>query len=353
MSKDWYLMKSPTLLSGYEDEMFDGSAFLEVLDTEVASDIEIVNYDLSEHTPMKAVVLNNVQDTKLKSLQRNVLLPIGSCKAGMYIKYKNRYWLIIGLVDDNKIYEKAIAIICNYYLTWINDEGEIVQRWVNISSASQYNNGETDSRNFLVRTDQLMILTPDDNECLMLSSGKRFIIDRRCRVYEEHFDDDVVKDTSKSVIVYRLTRADSVLYDYQDGGHYEFLAYQDEQRDTDGYYVIDGQGYWLCGEPKAEADETVILLPSIQCESPEIFCGLEPTEFKAEFYDADGDIVYDVQPKWEINCNFVSDLDVVYVEDSVLISTENDELLNKTFDLILSADGYEPTTITVQIKAFL
>lgn len=36
---------------------------------------------------------------------------------------------------------------------------------------------------------------------------------------------------------------DNVIYDYQDSGHSEFMAYQDEQHETDGYYVVDGKGF--------------------------------------------------------------------------------------------------------------
>lgn len=355
MAKEWYLMKSPhDQLSGFEGEALNDFAeegFAEILDSDLAVDIELCNYDLSECVSMRAIIQNNVQDTRLKTLNREVYLPIGTCKAGMYVKYKDRFWLIIGLVDDNKMYEKGVMILCNHLLTWINENNEIVQRWCNATSASQYNNGETSNQFFFVRSDQLLILTPDDDECLLLNTGARFIIDKRCRVYEKSFDENVTSDTTKPVIVYKLTRSDSVLYDYQDSGHFEFIAYQTEQGNDDGYYVVDGNGYWLCQKPII--NKTSVLSTEILYDSDEIYNGLEPGVFVAKFYDENGDEVTNVVPTWEIKSDFASQLDVEYEDNSIYISANDKKLVNKSFELFLSAEGYETVNITVVIRAFM
>lgn len=355
MAIEWYLLKPPhDQLSGFEDEAlsdFAKEGFDEVIDSEFAVDVELCNYDLSERKQIKAVVQNTVQDTKLKSLNREIYFPIGTSKAGMYVKYKNRYWLIVGLVDDNMMYEKAIMSLCNYYLTWLNDEKEIVQRWVCVSSASQYNNGETGVTYFNVRSDQLLIISPDDRESVLLTTGKRFIIDKRCRIYEKEFDADVVSDTSKPVVTYRVTRSDSVLYDYQDSGHFEFMVYQDEQREKDGYYVIDGIGYWLCEEVSDSPNKSEVLSSEILYDSTDIYNGLEPGVFTAQFYDAEGNKA-DATPHWDIVCDFKNQLNIEYVDNSICISVDNKSLINKSFELSLSADGYDKQSITITIKAF-
>lgn len=356
MAQEWYLLKSPhSQLSGYENDALDDFAeegFAEALESGIAVDVELCNYDLSVCTPMKAIIQNRVQDTKLKALQRHLFVPIGTCKAGMYIKYKNRYWLIIGLVDDNGMYEKAVMTLCNYYLTWLNDNGDVVQRWVNITSASQYNNGEAGSRNYTLRSDQLLILSPDDDECTLLDTGKRFVIDKRCKIYERGFDESILKETDKPLIIYSFTRTDNILFDYQDSGHSEFMVTQDEKRKSDGYYVIDGKGYWLCDLPAPEIDKTTFLSCSIDCESNEIYDGLEAGVFTAKFYDSEGNEVT-ATPEWQISCDFLDDIHIDYVENSILISVDNEKLVNKSFELFLSSEGYESTSITIAIKAFL
>lgn len=354
MAAEWYLLKSKnSLLTG---TCCDSTSFIEenlseILDSPVSTIVELYNYDLSECVSVNAIVQNTVQDTKLKTQTRQLLVPIGTCKAGMYFRYKNRFWLIVGMVDDNKMYEKAIVIWCNYLLTWLNSKGKIIQRWVNVSSASQYNNGETYTDNYRTRTDQLMILSPDDDESILLDSGIRFVIDQRCKIYEKGFDNSVSVNTENPLSVYRLTRTDTVLFDYIDSGYHEFMVYQDEQRDDDGYYVIDGKGYWLAGLPKV-INKNHILTCSIGCDSTDLFNGLEPGVYTAHFFDVQGNEVK-MTPNWEIKSEFNNELDIQYADNSVIISVNNTKLLNKSFELFLSGAGYAPASVIITIKAFL
>lgn len=356
MATEWYLMDTDhDEVGGFESDTFNDfgqDAFGEVLGSSLGIDVELCNYDLSDCKPIKAVVLNTVQDTELKTMKRMLLVPIGTCKTGMYIKYKDRYWLIVGLVDDNLVYEKAVIAICNYQLTWINSSNKIVQRWCNVSSASQYNNGETSSKYYFIRSDQLLIETPDDDECLLLDSGKRFIIDRRCSVYEKRFSNDVVKDTSNPLIVYKLTRSDSALYNYSDSGYFQILVTQDEKHDEDGYYVVGDKGYWICGEPEIPKNEIPVLSCEIICESFEIYNGFDEGIFTAVFYDDNGNIVNAV-PTWGVDGDGAELLVVDYVGNSIHISANNKKLTNKSFELTLSSDGYKPVKAIVEVKAFM
>jgi hypothetical protein len=361
MSTEWYLMKPPySQTSGFEEDAMDFAqdAFEEVLDSPIAIMVEYCNADLSICSPIKAIIQNKVQDTKLNAFTRHLLVPVGSCKAGYYIKYKNRYWLIVGLVDDNSMYEKAVLKLCNWKLAWINQEGKIIERWSNIESASQYNNGQTDNRFFTIRTDQLLICMPDDDECLLLDSGKRFIIDKRIKVYERNIGDDVSSVTSYKVITYQLTRNDSVLYNYIDSGHYEILVTQDEQHNGDGFYRIGENGYWLC--PEAEHEEEIHDIPSgddeeivsqkIVCDEAKIYLGLGSGEFTAVFYDAEGHII-EGEAHWTIVCDFKDKLQVDYINNTILISVNDYALLNKSFELFLNND--EETKLTIQIVGLI
>ena len=353
MSKEWYLMHPPhEILSGFEEEAladFCQDGLEETLESDIADDVILYNYDLSESKPIKAIIGNKTQDTKLKTLSRHMMVPIGTCKAGMYVYYKDRYWIIVGIVDDNKVYEKAILSICNYKLSWLNDAGKPISRWANITSASQYNNGETPNNNFTVRSDQLLVVMPDDDESVTIDTNKvRFIVDRRCKVYERRFPEGTVKDTSNPVLVYRVTRSDSALYDYGDSGHAEYMIYETEQHYDDGYYVIDGQGYWLCAEPE-ESSGASALTCEIQSESDEVFIGLEPTEFIGVFYDDAGKQTT-ATAEWTIDFDYQLDAD--YVDNSILISTDNGKLANKSFTLTLTADGYTPVSKQIFIREF-
>lgn len=351
MAKEWYLIKSPYFqFSGFEGEPYDGisDAFQEIASTDIAENVEVYNFDLSERKAVRAILQGNTADTKLKTRGRTMLVPIGTCTAGMYVKYKGKYWIIVGMVDDNRLYEKAILSLCNYLISWINSAGKLVQRWVSITSASQYNNGETGQQYYFVRSDQLMVVMPDDDDSLMLNTGHRFIIDKKCSVYEKMVDPDTSVDTSFDVQTYQLTRIDTVLFDYQGSGHSEFMAYQDEQRDRDGYYVIDGNGCWLCDQPTENTFAQVKKASEIQYSSDTIYLGISSAKFTAKFYDETGNEI-EASPTWDISCDFADKLIVEYDGASIIISAKDKTLIHKQFELKMSADGYSELSVTVTI----
>lgn len=355
MASEWYLMDTNhDYVSGLEGEAFDDAAadsFREALYSPVGVDVDVCNCDLTVRKRVRVIVEANTQDTRLNALQRKILAPIGTCKAGQYVYHHNRYWLIVGMVDNNGVYEKGVMLNCNYKITWLNDDGMVVQRWSHVESASQYNNGETTTQFFAVRSDQLLVLTPNDDECLLLNSGKRFIIDNRTLVYEKRFPEGITKDTSNPILTYRITRLDSVLFSYEDSGHYEFMVYQDEQHDGDGYYVIDGNGYWLCEEPPAQTPIPRTKRCVIDFESPYLYNGIAPSTFTARFVDDKG-IEYEAAPTWAITGIDSAKLDVVQDGNDISIASNDRSLVGKTFKLTLIADGYEGSELTVKIKAF-
>lgn len=352
--QEWYLMNdSRKFVSGFESEDFQESAgdgFSEALDSAIGETVELCSPDLAVRTTIRAIVEGSVQDTRLNALQRKILTKIGTCKAGQYVFYKNRYWLIIGLVDDNHLYEKAVMILCNYYLTWLNNFGKIVQRWCSISSASQYNNGETSTEFMFYRTDQLMVLLPQDDECLTIPHKKRFVIDLRTKIYDKEIPNGTKKDNSKDLLTYELTRTDNVLFNYNDSGHFEFMAYQDEQHPNDGYYIVDGQGYWLCDVP--DDPEISPNTSRIDCEEPVVYCGAGPSVFLAKFSDSNG-AEADANPRWSIQSDFAGDIHWDCTGNSIYISVSNTKLIGKTFQVVLDADGYTEASLTVRVAALI
>lgn len=362
MAIEWYLLKPPySQTSGFEDDAMDFSrdAVEEALDSEIGIDVEYCNADLTIRSPIRAIIQNRVSDTKLNAFTRYLLVSIGSCKSGYYIYYKNRYWLIVGLVDDNGMYEKAVLKLCNWKIAWLNEKGNVVERWCNIESASQYNNGQRDNRQYILRTDQLLICMPDDDECLMLDSGKRFIIDKRINVYEKLIGEDESSVTSYKLITYQVTRNDSVLYNYVDSGHYEILVTQDEQHNGDGFYRINGEGYWLCIETEHsgshhyeddESHDSEHVNSEIIYDEKCVYIGFGASDFTAVFYDYNGNVI-DGTAEWTINCDFLDKLQFYEFNNTISISVDDYALLNKSFELILN--GNDETKITVKIVALI
>lgn len=229
--KEWYLMDNykPIATSTYESDAifeFAQSNFLDVLDTAYADTVLLCNQDLSQSKDVRCVIQGNSADTYLKSMERIGLFPIGVVKAGMYVLYDDRYWLITGYPSSNKVYDKATMKLCQYKLRWQRPDGSVIERWANIQSSSKYDDGLKESENMTLTSDSLMLLLPNDDESLTLD-GKRVFIDKK-----------VIPDK-----VYLVSRADSVLYDYGDkhGGIFCFITEK-----TEKVKVADRQDLRLC-----------------------------------------------------------------------------------------------------------
>ena len=347
MATEWYLMQSPhDQVSGFGGEAFNdfgSEGFNETMDSDASDTVELCNYDLSERKTIRVMIQGTYADTKLQTVIRRMLAPIGTCKAGMYVKYKDRYWLIVSLVDDNRVFEKAILYLCNYMVSWIDSNNAIHQRWIYVESASKYNFGEDNMRYYYLRNDQLLAYFPDDEYSMMLGTGNRFIIDKRTLLYEKTIS--ATKDTSNPLIVYSMTRTDNVVDNYVGSGIIGYIMTQGEQRAQDGYYVIDGKGYWLCIEPDIDTRES----PKCQIESDSdvVYIDIDSTVFTASFSGDD-------LPEFEftVNCDFKDALEIVQVGRSIMISTSDHSLRNKTFEITLTADGYEPATKVLTLREF-
>lgn len=351
--QEWYLLSQPSALGGFEDELLGeyGDSFSELLQSNIADQMILHKNDMSESWNIKGIVQSKIQDTKMQSLNRMVLLPIGTAKAGMYIEYKDRFWLIVNLMDDNHVYEKAIMTICNYKLSWVNQSGKIIQRWANITSAAQYNNGLDIGYNFVTRSDQLLIYMSDDFESLTLENGKRFIIDKRCSLYDGLSAEEINKLNVKW-ITYELARIDNVTFNYHNSGYAEYLIVQDELHDNDGYFEIDGKGYWLCDySPTKNNDKNTLLLSwNIAKTSDKLIANVNKQRFYAELFDAIGEKSENLSGlNWTIDCDFKDELRIETESNYIEIYADN-ALIGKSFTLTLSGNGYQSDSIEIGIS---
>lgn len=296
--KEWYLIgsnTSPNMTGGYENQGFldcRDDAFAESLQTEIATDVILYNCDLSEATELRCIIQGNSADTQLKSMERIGLFVRGTVKAGMYIFFENRYWLITGYPSYNGIYEKAVMQLCQYKLRWQNAKGEIIERWLNATSSSKYDMGETGNSTIVLTSDNLLLLLPNDDESLDLD-GKRVFIDKR-----------EVNPTK----VYKITRTDSVLYDYgEHGGILSFIADKTELNTT-----TDRQDLRICDyievsddtedptTPPENPDEMTDLRATITFKgSQELKIGGSTKTLTGSFVDSDGNTTTDIGV-WEV-----------------------------------------------------
>lgn len=321
--KEWYLTDNykPTVTSGYESDAiseFAQSNFTDVLETAFSDAVLLYNHDLSECTEIRCVIQGNSADTYLKSMERVALFPIGTVRAGMYIFFENRYWLITGYPSSNKSYEKATVKLCQYKVKWQNSDGTIVERWASTQSSSKYDDGLKDSNTMTLTSDSIMLLLPNDDESLTLD-GKRIFIDKK-------------NPPNK---VYLVSRADSVLYDYGEdhGGMFCFITEKTELNDSTDRPDLGICDYISPTTPE-EDDKTTILSSAITgtiSGNKNLKIGFERT-YTASLVDKEGNAV-----EWsdDFSWNVISFVDVGVKTDGnkIKVLVENDDFVDEKFKI--------------------
>ena len=319
--KEWYLLTSntrPNSIGGYENDAFvdyKDDAFQEALQTDIAVSVTLYNYDLSESKSIRCIIQGNIADTQLKSMERTVLVPIGTLKAGMYIFFENRYWLVTGYPGSNKIYEKATVILCQYKLRWQDDNGKVIERWANFTSASKYDTGHSGNQTIMLTSNNFTIWIPEDDDSATLDT-RRVFIDR---------------DTIRPTKVFEITRSDDVLYLFgeEHGGILSFIADKDELN-----LEVDRPDLGLCDykEPTPlppEPDETTDLLAVIIGKS-NLINGFSRT-YSVEFRDSNGDIKQEVDFTWNVESDF--DVQQTINGNQIELSVDDESLIGSSFVL--------------------
>ena len=319
--QEWYLLTSdtrPNATGGYENDAFldyKDDAFQEALQTDISTTVTLYNYNLTKSRQIRCIIQGNTADTQLKSLERTVLASIGTLKAGMYILFEDRYWLITGYPGNNKIYEKATMILCQYKLRWQDDSGKVIERWANFTSASKYDTGHSGNQTIMLTSNNFTIWIPEDDDSATLDTRRVFI------------DRDEVHPTK----VFEITRSDDVLYLFgeEHGGILSFIADKDELNPE-----VDRPDLGLCDykEPTPlppEPDETTDLSAVISGKS-NLINGFSRT-YSVEFKDSNGDIKQDVGFTWNVESDF--DVQQKVNGNQIELSVDDKSLIGSSFIL--------------------
>lgn len=322
--KEWYLIDNykPNITSGYEsDAMSEWTSdnFTDVLSTTFSDTVLLCNYDLSDCKPIKCVIQGNSPDTQLKSMERIGLFPIGTVKAGMYIYFEDCYWIIDSYPSNNKSYEKATMKLCQYKLKWQNSNGDIIERWGNFTSASKYDDGEVSGATIVLSSDNITVVLPNDDEVLYLG-GKRVFIDKKPLPEK----------------VYKLTRTDDVLYDFQGhGGIVSFIADKTEL-DTQK----DNQELGICDYFSPTPDKPIEPSGSIAATidgNDEIEIGFEST-YVATITDENGDaITWSDDYSWNVSCDY--DVDMAIDGNKIKLLIEDEMALRESVKIEVLHNG--------------
>lgn len=338
--QEWYLINNstkPNVIGGYENLGFldnKDDAFSESLTTDIADDIFLYNHDLSESIQLRGIIQGNTADTSLKSMERSLLVPIGTLHSGDYIYFEDEYWIVDGRPGNNKIYEKAILKECQYKLRWQKDNGEIIDRWVNLTSASKYDVGETGNNIIMLTSNNYTIVIPYDEDSITLD-GKRVFID--------------MSPNPKKV--FKITRNDDVLFIHgKHGGTLSLIADKTELNTA-----VDRPDLRLCDyittntTPLLPLDETTVLKANIN-GNQNLKVGFSRT-YTVTFANLDGNNIdwNNVNFTWEV----ISDFDVKQEinNNKIQLSVNDDSLIGESF--LLQIKLQDDNSIVAKLEIFI
>lgn len=335
--KEWYLTNpKPNITSGYENDALSEYAqdnFTDVLETTFSDTALLFNYSLSESKEIKCVIQGNIANTQLKSMERTILVPIGTLHSGDYIFFEDEYWIVDGRPGNNKSYEKATLKECQYKLRWQKDDGTIIERWANLTSASKYDVGESGNNTIILTSNSFTIIIPNDDDSMTID-GKRVFID--------------LSDIPEKV--FKITRNDDVLFAHgSHGGTLNLIADKVEfnkEKDNQELRICDYIDSTPTPSEPTTPDETEDLFAMISGNT-NLRIGVTRT-YTATLSDKDGNIVQwnDALYGW----NVVSGFDVIQTvtENKISLTVEDEDFVDSSF--ILSVIKLDDGSVLSEIE---
>ncbi len=228
------------------------------------------------------------------------------------------YWLIYNSFNVNDVHYEGKMIQCNYLLRWQLANGEIIERYSNIVSASKYDVGETGNSTLVLSSNNYTVLIGYCEEGFELE-GKRVFID--------------MKPTNPTK-VFKITRSDDVLYNSGNiGSLLSFIADKTEFNPND-----DNQELRICDYNKNTTP--IPPQPSIPDETTDLRCVISGNTnlkngyrrtYTVIFTDTDENAVdwKNVDYKWKV----ISDFDVkqTFIDNKITVSVNDENLIGGSF----------------------
>lgn len=175
----------------------------------------------------KRVLINGVEQEVIileikddRSSKRICALPCEELPHGGIVDFADGKWLITDVNADDEVYASGTMVQCNYLLKWLNDEGNIVERWCVIEDGTKYLIGEYRERIMTVGDARITVTIGKDEDTNALQRGMRFLID----------DMD-----AEEILAYQITKPNK-LYKVQNGkGVFRFILNEVNATDDDNF----------------------------------------------------------------------------------------------------------------------
>lgn len=257
-------------------------------------------------------------------------LPNHHIQSGDYVEWADSFWLVKTADFDEELYIDGMLQQCNYVLKWQDEDLNIIERHAVTQGATAYNTGLSETQLITIGYNQLLVLISFDKDTKKLTRERRFF----------------VTNSSNDIRPYRITSFDTTTNVYNGHGYISMMLSEDQIQNDDNLELL------ICNYHSKE-DEDVV--SESRCEinykSTNIKSGYKKgTTFIALFY-LNGKLVDNVIPKWEINCNFLDELNIVKEENKLTISLDNDDLIGRhiTISLTNEEGNYKADELLLEV----
>ena len=225
-------------------------------------------------------------------------------------KELNQYWICTELHNVNHIHVGGKLTMCNWFLKWQNDKGEVLEYPCNDINSTQYNSGEAGDKTMTLGSAQHMATVQATPDTIDIRSPLRFFVSR---------------DYS---IPFKVTQNDTVANNYGNG-LCKITLTQDQLN-----LSVDRPDLGICDykEPTPlppEPDETTDLSAVISGKS-NLINGFSRT-YSVEFKDSNGDIKQDVDFTWNVESDF--DVQQTISGNQIELSVDDKSLIGSSFIL--------------------
>lgn len=227
------------------------------------------------------------------------------------------YWLIYNSFNVNDVHYEGKMIQCNYLLKWQIANGEIIERYSNIVSASKYDVGENGNSTLVLSSNNYTVLIGYCEEGFELE-GKRVFIDMK---------------PTEPTKVFKITRSDDVLYNSGSmGSLLSFIADKTEfnpNTDNQELRICDYNSTSPLPPTPQEPDETTDLRCVISGNT-NLKNGYRRT-YTATFTDKDGNFVdwQGISYQWNIKSDF--DAKQTISDNKITVSVNDENLIGGSF----------------------
>lgn len=160
-------------------------------------------------------ILNQKEDMGTKKI---CALPEELLIHGGIVDFANSKWLITEVDVNNEVYSSGIMKRCNHILKWLNNKGEVIEKWCIVEDGTKYLIGEKAADIMSIGDARIAITISKDEDTIELKRGKRFLVD----------------DTSaKTPLAYQITKPNKLYNVYGNEGVFRFILNEVNLTDND------------------------------------------------------------------------------------------------------------------------